>query len=172
MRRLLVVACLVCARAFAGDPAEAGTRGSLRVEVRSAASGAPIGGARVEIEGRDAAAGTDAGGVARLSGLPTGTTVVRESASDYRPVDVSVGIGPAEAIVEVALTPVELRVDESVIVSAARADCAASTVPRSTVVVARAATWEAMRPPRDLPPMNSGSAPLAGSAAARASTAR
>ncbi len=76
------------------------------------------------------------------SSLPAGVAVVRVSAPGFRPVQASIDIASSEAVLHVALAPVELRVDESVIVSAARADRAASDVPRSTAVVSRTALDE------------------------------
>ena len=142
MRTPLVVAWAFCVLACPSLAVAATAEGSLRVEVRSAASGAPIGGARVDVDGRPAGAVTDSGGVARLSSLPAGAAVVRVSARDYRPAQASIDITAAESILHVVLAPVELRVDESVIVSAARADRAASDVPRSTAVVSRSALDE------------------------------
>ncbi|MFO7693855.1 MAG: TonB-dependent receptor [Vicinamibacterales bacterium] len=142
MRPLVIALGILCSQALSGTMAAARAEGILRVEVRSAASGAPIGGARVDVEGQNAGAVTDRGGIARLSGLPPGAAVVRVSAPEYRPVQASVDIHRSEAVLHVALAPVELRVDESVLVSAARADRAASDVPRSTAVVSRIALDE------------------------------
>ncbi len=142
MRQLLVVACLLCGPQCVDALAEIRAEGTLRVEVRSAASGAPIGGARVEVDGQDARAVTDSGGIARVSDLPAGSAMVRVTAHEYRPVQASIEIARSEAILHVALAPVELRVDESVLVSAARADRAAADVPRSTAVVPRIALAE------------------------------
>jgi outer membrane receptor protein involved in Fe transport len=143
MRRLLLaVAWVLCGVDVSDARPAASAEGTLRVDVRSAASGAPIAGARVEVDGLASAVVTDRAGVARLSNVPAGTVVVRVTAPDYRTVQASIGIAESEAILHVALAPVELRVDESVIVSAARADRAASDVPRSTVVVSRAALDE------------------------------
>jgi outer membrane receptor protein involved in Fe transport len=142
MRRLFVLACIVCGPAVSDAGAAAWAEGTLRIEVRSATSRAPIGGARVEVDGHESGAVTDSGGIARISGLPAGASAVRISAPDYRPVQVSVEIAQAEAMLQVLLAPVELRVDESVIVSASRADRAASDVPRSTAIVTQTALGE------------------------------
>jgi outer membrane receptor protein involved in Fe transport len=142
MQGLLVVFLALCGPAFSGTLAAARAEGALWVEVRSATSGAPIVGARVEVDGQHAGAVTDSGGIARLSGLPVGVAAVRISAPEHRPAQVSVDIARAETILHVLLAPVELRVDESVIVSASRADRAASDVPRSTAVVTRTALDE------------------------------
>jgi outer membrane receptor protein involved in Fe transport len=142
MRPLVVALGILCSQALTGTMAAVRAEGTLRVEVRSAASGAPIGGARVGVEGQEAGAVTDMGGIARLSSLPPGAAVVRVSAPEYRPVQASIEIHRSEAVLHVALAPVELRVDQSVVVSAARADRAASDVPRSTAVVSRTALDE------------------------------
>ena len=142
MRPLIIAVACLCSQPVSGAGTEARAAGALRVEVRSAASGAPIGGARVDIDGRDAGAVTDVGGIARLSSLPAGVAVARVSAPGFRPVRASIDIASPEAVLHVALAPVELRVDESVVVSAARADRAASDVPRSTAVVTRTALDE------------------------------
>ena len=141
MKRLAGLACIVWAIGAVGLPEAAGADGRLRIEVRSAVSGAPVVGARVETDG-GAVAAADAGGIANLGGLPEGEVSVRVSAPGFRPVEVAVAIARSQAIVQVRLAPVELRVDESVIVSASRADRAASEVPRSTVGVPRAALEE------------------------------
>jgi outer membrane receptor protein involved in Fe transport len=140
MRRLLVTAWIVAAAA-AGVSAARGADGGLRVDVRSATSGAPVAGARVEIVG-GASAAADAAGVARIGGLAEGEQVVRVSAPGFRPVDVAVAILQSDVLVQVRLAPVELRVDESVIVSASRADRDGSDVPRSTVGVSSVALQE------------------------------
>ncbi|HSP90999.1 MAG TPA: TonB-dependent receptor [Vicinamibacterales bacterium] len=142
MRPLIIAVAILCSQPVSGTVAAAVDAGALRVEVRSAASGAPVGGARVDIDGRDAGAVTDISGIARLSRLPAGVAVARVSAPGFRPVRASIDIAGSEAVLHVALAPVELRVDESVVVSAARADRAASDVPRSTAVVTRTALDE------------------------------
>jgi outer membrane receptor protein involved in Fe transport len=142
MRRVLAVVCLLCGPQCVDALAAVRAEGSLRVDVRSAASGAPIADARIAVDGQDAGVVTDSGGIARVSGLPAGPAMVRVSAHEYRPAQAVIEIARSEAILHVVLAPVELRVDESVIVSAARADRAASDVPRSTAVVSRTALDE------------------------------
>ena len=133
-----LAACnLACAAAEAATAA-----GALRIEVRSAASRAPIAGARVEVDGQRAGAVTDLGGIARISGLSAGAVIVRVSAANHRPVDSPIDVADAEIILQVVLVPLELRVDESVIVSASRADRDASDVPRSTSGVSNAGLEE------------------------------
>jgi len=141
MTRRLGVLVMIAYAAIGGVAAAAGHDGALRVDVRSATSGAPVAGARVEIVGgTNAVAGS--GGVARIGSLAEGEATVRISAPGYRPVELAVAISRSEALVQVRLAPRELRVDESVIVSASRADRAASDVPRSTAGVPRTALDE------------------------------
>ncbi|MCU0248963.1 MAG: TonB-dependent receptor [Vicinamibacterales bacterium] len=142
MRRVLAVVCLLCGPQCVDALAAVRAEGNLRVDVRSAASGAPIAGARIAVDGQDAGVVTDSGGIARVSGLPAGPAMVRVSAHEFRPAQAVIDIARSEAMLHVVLAPVELRVDESVIVSAARADRAASDVPRSTAVVSRTALDE------------------------------
>ena len=141
MRGLLVAVRLVVAAACLGVSSAWAADGSLRVDVRSATSGAPVAGARVEVVGV-ASAAADAAGVARIGGLAEGEQAVRVSAPGFRPVEVAVAVLQSEVLVQIRLAPVELRVDESVIVSAARADRDASDVPRSTVGVSSVALQE------------------------------
>lgn len=142
MRLRLAPTLALCGAVLSGVTTLAWAEGALRVEVRSAVSRAPIGGARVEVEGHASGAVSDSSGIARLSGLPAGTAAVRLSAPEYLPVQVSIEIAPAEAVLHVVLTPIELRVDESVIVSAARADRDIAGVPRSVAVVSETALAE------------------------------
>lgn len=142
MRLLIALTVLVLGPATSGPGVAAFSDGALRVEARSSTSGAPIGGARIEVDGRAAAVLTDSAGVARLAGLPAGPSTVRVTARDYRPLEVSIEIGPSEATLQALLAPLELRVDESLIVSASRADRAASDIPRSTADVSRPALDE------------------------------
>jgi len=94
------------------------------------------------VNGQRAGAVTDLGGIARISGLSAGAVIVRVSAANHRPVESPIDVADAEIILQVVLVPVELRVDESVIVSASRADRDASDVPRSTSGVSNAALEE------------------------------
>ncbi|HNV02646.1 MAG TPA: TonB-dependent receptor [Vicinamibacterales bacterium] len=141
---LLAGGVAACALALLGAPAFAafGQHGALRVEVRTAASKAPVAGARVEVAGAPEAAVTDVSGRARLTNLQAGPASVRVSADAFRPVEATVVVGEADATLEVFLVPLELRVDESIIVAAAREERRGFDVPRSTVVVSRQALDE------------------------------
>ena len=136
LRAGMAAACallVVCGPAGAAS----GQYGTLRVEVRAAASRAPVAGARVDVAGVAEPMLTDAAGRARLTNVPAGQALVRISADAYRAVDATVAVGEAEATLEVLLVPLELRVDESVIVAAGRTERGGFDVPRSTVVVSR-----------------------------------
>jgi outer membrane receptor protein involved in Fe transport len=139
MRGLLVAAAWFACCLPQGDAAAAVSGpGSLRVEVRAAGSKAPIAGALIKVSGAPAAVSTDVAGIARIVTLPAGSAAVRVTAAGYHPVEASIDIGAAEAILEVVLTSLELRVGESVMVSAVRTDRPEFDVPRSTVVIPRA----------------------------------
>jgi outer membrane receptor protein involved in Fe transport len=139
---LVAAAWLACSLPQVDAAAAMPGPGSLRIEVRTAGSKAPIAGALIEIAGSPATASTDVSGIARLTNLASGPAVVRVTAATYHPVEASIDVGAAEAVLEVVLTPLELRVDESVMVSAIRTDRREFDVPRSTVVVPRAALDE------------------------------
>jgi hypothetical protein len=73
-RPLLAAAVLALLPAAAA--AQAGPTSTLRVMIRADGGGAPLPGARVELLGARRAANTDAGGVARLAGVPAGPAIV------------------------------------------------------------------------------------------------
>jgi len=74
IRRLALATALAFVPAAAA--AQADSTSILRVAIRAEEGGAPVAGARVELQGLHLAANTDAGGVARIAGVPPGPVLV------------------------------------------------------------------------------------------------
>ncbi len=100
-------------RGRALTPADSGALGG---QVSDSATGSPITGATVTVDGTHRTALTDAGGRYRISGLTPDTYVVRARFIGYRPASVSVVVRPdTDATVDFVLTRSAQELDQVVV---------------------------------------------------------
>jgi outer membrane receptor protein involved in Fe transport len=121
---------------FAASTDARGQEGpTVAIEVRDAASMAPVAGARGPMDGRTATA-SDQGRLS-FADAAAGPRAVTVTADGYHPVQTTIDVGAGSVSVEVLLTRRGLKVTEAVIVVASRAETREATVPWSTTVVDR-----------------------------------
>lgn len=115
----------------------AGPQGAIAGRVADARDGRALAGAIVESLTTGAAILTGDDGAFRLDGLPGGQTRVRVRRDGYAVVEVTVMVDAnAEAsILTVELVPSELRLDETIVVTASRDEQLVASAPRATSVV-------------------------------------
>jgi len=108
--RALLIALLV---SFAATvPARAQSRAALELNVVDAATGRPVPGVRVEVQGQHRAAQTDARGVALIRGIPAGPQYVKVLRLGYEASGVALQFSPGDSLaLDVNLAPASVALD-------------------------------------------------------------
>jgi len=122
-----------CAVASAGAPQGV----ALTIDVRDALTRAVVPGARADVNGRSLGA-APGGERIIIAAIPDGPQTVNVAAEGYHPVETTVQVAGRDLAIEILLTRRGLKVNESVIVVASRAETRDVETPRSTLVVDRA----------------------------------
>jgi hemoglobin/transferrin/lactoferrin receptor protein len=135
-RRVPIGAALAIASAVVfAVPCDAAAQGAVAGRVHAA--GTPVAAARVEVEaaGLVVAVTTDADGRFAFNELRPGRHTLRIAAAGFRIHSVEIISGPAPVSIEVALTPIVLRHDEQLQVTASRTERRTTDLPFATTVV-------------------------------------
>jgi outer membrane receptor protein involved in Fe transport len=132
--RLLLVTIAI---ATAVSSARAGSQGVIVGRISDARDGRALAGAIVESLATGATALTGEDGAFRLEGLPGGQTRLRVRLDGYVVVEVVVlvDVNADASTLTVELVPSQLRLDETIVVTASRDERPAASAPRATSVV-------------------------------------
>jgi outer membrane receptor protein involved in Fe transport len=116
----------------------AGPQGAIVGRISDARDGRALSGAIVETPATGVAVQSSEDGTFRLEGLPSGQIRVRVRLDGYAVVEatLTVDASAGASTLTVELMPSELRVDETIVVTASRDDRPAASAPRATSVVA------------------------------------